>query len=165
MILRQRTYVSHACLHRLRLLLRFLVLHHNVCVSRACLHLLRRLLCFRRIALQCMRFTRVSESVKTTVAFSFIWRNNIYVSHACLHRLRRLLRFPLYGIYNIYVSHACLNQLRPLLRFSSYGVTIHTFHSRVCSDGFGVFLRIALQCMRFKCVSSSVKTAFAFSVV
>ena len=81
------------------------VWRYNVCVSHACLHRLRRLLrspsyrvtmhafhtrvyigvdvfyVFLRMALQCMRLTFMFASVKTTFAFFFL------VSHACLHRL------------------------------------------------------------------------------
>ena len=92
---------------------------------------------------QCMRITRLSASIKTAFAFSFVSRYNVCVSHACLHRFRRLLRFPWY----------C--------------VTMHAFHTYVCIylDGFCVFLRIALQCMHFTRLSASVKTAFAFFLV
>ena len=90
-----------------------------------------------------MRLTRVSASAKTTFAFSLVWRNNACVSHACLHQLKRQLHFPWYG------------------------VKVHVFHTRlyIGKDGICVFFGFASQCMRFKCVSTSVKTAFAFSLV
>ena len=93
--------------------------------------------------LQYIRITRVSASVKTAFAFPFVWCHNTCVSLACLYLLRRLLRF------------------------SSYGVKVHVFHTHLCIglDGFCVFFGIASQCMRFKCVSALVKTAFAFSFV
>ena len=87
-----------------------------------------------------MRFKCVSASVKTAFAFPFVWCHNTCVSLACLYLLRRLLRF------------------------SSYGVKVHVFHMHLCI-GLDVFFGIASQCMRFKCVSASVKTAFAFSFV
>ena len=101
------------------------------------------------MALQYIRITRVSASVKTAFAFFFVWCHNTCVSHACLHLLRRLLRFLRIALqcmrftrvsasvkttfafffvsrYNAYVSHACLNRLRRLLRFPLYGVTIYS---------------------------------------
>ena len=135
---------------------------------------------------QCILFTRVSASVKTTSAFSLVWRHNVCVSHACLRRLRRLLRIPWYGV-TMHAFHTVVYRLRWLLRFAWYLVTMHAFHTRVCiyQDGFWVFLGMAsqgmrftrvsalvkttcvflgmvLQWMRFICVSASVKTAFAF---
>ena len=74
--------VSHACRHRMKRLLRFsLVWCHNAWVSNACLHRIMRFLRF----LQCIRFTRVSASVKTDFAFGV----TMYAFHPCLHRLRR----------------------------------------------------------------------------
>ena len=93
--------------------------------------------------LQCIRFTRVSASVKTAFAFSFALRYNEYVSHASLHQIRRLLRF------------------------SSCHVTMHAFHTRVCIglEGIYVFLGMGSQCMRFMRLSASYTKAFAFSLV
>ena len=128
-----------------------LLCRYNACVSHTCLHLLRQLLHFSSyrvtmhaflmrvwiglveycvflgMALQCMCFTRVSASVKTTSAFSLVWRYNARVSHACLYCFKRLLRFPWYG------------------------VKVHVFHTCLCIYlyGFRVFLGMALQCMRF----------------
>ena len=88
---------------------------------------------------QCIRFTRLSASVKTTLAFLSVLRYNACVSNAWL-----LLRFPWYGVKG-YAFHTCLC---------------------IGSDSFCVLFGIASQCMRFKCVSaSSVKTAFVFSFV
>ena len=145
--------ISHACLHLLRRLLRF----PWYCIKvhlyfHACLHLLRRLLLFSSyrfsmhafhtrvcigfndycvflgMALQCMCFTRVSASVKTTSAFSLVWRYNACVSHACLHCLKRLLSFPWCTCF----SHASLHLLIRLSLFPWYGVTMYAFHTRVC---------------------------------
>ena len=101
-----------------------------------------------RITLQCMRFTRLSASIKTAFAFSLLWGHNACVSHACLHLLRQLLRFfcivlqcmrftgvsaSVKTTFNFFLvwGHcecnppACLHRLRRLLRFSSYRVTMH----------------------------------------
>ena len=81
-------------------------------------------------------FTRVSASLKTSFAFSLVWGHNACVSHAFLHRSRRLLR-----------------------------VTIHAIYTLVCiyCDGFCVFLRIALHCMRFTRLAACNQTGFVFS--
>ena len=116
---------------------------------------------------QCMRFTRLSASIKTAFAFFFVSHYNACVSHACLHRLRRLLRFLWYGVtMHAFHTRVCIG-LKRLLRFPWNGVTMHTFHTLVCIyyDDFCVFLRIALQCIRFTRVSASFKTAFTFSLV
>ena len=99
-----------------------LVWRYNACVSHACLHCLKRLLSFPlygvkvhvfhthlciylysfRVFLgmgsQCMRFTRLSASIKTAFAFSLVWGHMAYVSYACLHVFRRILRFSSYRI-------------------------------------------------------------------
>ena len=144
LVWRQSTCVSHACLHLLRRLLRF----SSYCVT---MHAFHTRVCigiddyciFLGMALQCMCFTRVFASVKTTSSFSLVWR------------------------YNACVSHACLQILRQFSRFLWCGVTLHASHSFVCIylDGLCVFLRIALQFMRFTRVSASVKTTSAFSLV
>ena len=128
--------------------------------------LFRRLLRFPSYCVTMHAFTRMSASIKTAFAFFFVWRYNVCVSHACLRRLRRLLRFPSYGV-TMYAFHACLRRLRRLLRFPWYGVTMHAFHTLffIYYERLCVFLRIALQCMRFTGVSASVKTVFAFSLV
>ena len=140
-----------------------LVWGHNACVSHACLHWLKRLFRFLwycitmhafqlrvfilrqlRIALQCMRFTRLSASIKTAFAFSLLWGHNAYVSHACLHILRQLLRFfcivcftcvsafvtssfSLVWRYNAH-TRVCIWLLRCLW----YGAKVHVFHTRLC---------------------------------
>ena len=91
--------VPHARLHRLIRLLRFPsysftmhAFHTLVCI------LLDVFRVFLGMGLQCMRFTRLSESIKMVFAFFLVLLYNVCVSHACLHRIRRLLRFPWYGI-------------------------------------------------------------------
>ena len=163
-VLRYNILVSLACLHRLRRLLRFS--SYRVTMY-ACLHLLRRLLRFLCIALQCMRFTRVSVSIMTAFAFS-LYRVTMHAFHTRVwNRFKRLFAFFFVLRYNVCVSNACLHQLRRFLRFPLYGVTIHAFHTQVCidCDGFCVFLRMALQYMRFTRVSASTKTVFAFFFV
>ena len=59
------------------------------------------------MALQCKRFERVSASVKTTFAFSLVWRNNACVSHACLHRLR--LPCVFFGIASQIMRFKCVS--------------------------------------------------------
>ena len=120
----------------------------------------------------CIGYTRVSASVKTAIAFSSLWRQSTCVSHASLYLLRQLSRFSWYGVQ----KHACLHLLRRVrllclssyrvLRFPWYGVKVYEFQTRLCIGSDRVsgsaFFGNASQCMRFKCVSTSVKTAFAF---
>ena len=89
-VLRYNAFVSYACLHRLKRLLRFpwcgvtmLAIHMRVSVKTDFAF-------FLILRLQCIRFIRVSASAKTALAFSLVWRYNACVSHA----RRRLLRFP-----------------------------------------------------------------------
>ena len=88
---------------------------------------------------QCMRFTRLPASFRTSFVFFLVWGYNAYVSHACLHRLRRILSFPWYG------------------------VTMHAFHTLFCIyyDGFSIFLLSGHNA----CISHAIKTAFVFIFV
>ena len=95
-----------------------------------------------------MRITRVYALVKTAFAFSLLWGPNACVLHGCLHTAFAFffvsrIAFSLVWRQSICVVHASLHRLRQLLRF----------------------LWKWSQCMRFKCVSTSVKTALAFSFV
>ena len=132
---------SHAYLHLLRRLSRFpcygVTMH--AFQTLVGIYFKRRLCVFLRIALQCMRLTRVSASVKTVCAFSLVWRQSKYVSHASLHCLRQLLRFPWYGVKNVF--HTCLC---------------------IYLDDIRVFLGMGSQCMRFTRLSASIRIAFAF---
>ena len=106
------------------------------------------------MALQCMRFTRVSASVKTAFAFFGIASQCMRFPRVSA-RLRRLLRSLSYGVtiyvfhtfsasvkttsafsvvwrYNACVLHGCLHLLRQFLSFSFYRVTMYAFHMRVC---------------------------------
>ena len=107
------------------------------------MHLLRRLSRFSPYgALQCIRFTRMSASVKTISTFSLVWCHNASVSHDCLHLLGRLSRYPWYGVTMHAFQTRCLHLLRLFLPFPGNGVKMHAFHTRVCIDvdDFCVFL-------------------------
>ena len=86
-----------------------------------------------------MRFTRMSALVKTTSAFSLVWRYIVCVSHACLQRIKTAFAFFFVWRYNACVSHACLCRLKRLLRFPWCGVAIHAFHTLVCMATAFVF--------------------------
>ena len=95
--------VSHACLHWLKRLFRFLWYCITMHAFQMRVFILRQL----RIALQCMRFTRLSASIKTAFAFSMLWGHNACVSHACLHLLRQLLRCFWYRV-TMHAFHRCV---------------------------------------------------------
>ena len=112
-----------------------LVWRYNACVLHACLYRLRRLLRFcRRIALQCMRITRVSPSVKTTTygvtmnAFHTlvcIGLDDLCVFLCIVSQCMRFTRlstsvkmaFANYfkSLYNAFVSYAFLHRFKRLL--------------------------------------------------
>ena len=87
---------------------------------------------------QCMRFKRLSASIKTALRFL---RIALYacVKHACLHRLKQFARFRWYGV-KVNVFHA--HWFRRLLRFPLYGVKKHMFHTCLCIylDDIRVFI-------------------------
>ena len=83
------------------------------------------------MASKCMRFTRVSVSVKTTSVFSVVRRNNARFTRVSAS-LKTAFAFSLVLLHNVCVPHACLHRLRRLLRSSSYRVTMHAFNTRVC---------------------------------
>ena len=120
---------------------------------------------FLGMVLQWMRFICVSASVKTVFAFSLVWGHNACVSNACLHGFRRFERFPWYGI-TMHAFHTgfCVDQdgFGVFLRMASQCMRHTRLH---LSDGFRVFLGMGSQCMRFTCVSASVTTTSAFSLV
>ena len=108
-----------------------------------------------------MRFIRLSASIKTDFAFSFVWRYNV-----CVSPVSPSVKTA-WG-HNACVSQACRHLLRRLLRFPSFRVTMYAFHTYVCIylDGFCVFLLgMVSQCMRFTRLFASISTAFAFSLV
>ena len=160
------------------------VLGHNACVSLAFPHGLRRLTCFPlygvtmsvfysrfcivldvlRVFLcmgsQCVYFTRLSLSFKTSFAFSSVWGLNACISHVYLYHLRRLTCFPPYcptmhvlftflgtrlsssfktpyAFSSVWRQNACvllvfLHRFRRLTRFPPYWVIMLVFHSRFC---------------------------------
>ena len=91
--------------------------------------------------LHCIRITRVSASVKTAVAFSFVWHLQyiritrmsaldkttsafslvccyiVCVLQACMHWIKTAFAFFFVSRYNAYDSHAFLCRLKRLLRF------------------------------------------------
>ena len=128
------------------------------------------------MAPQCVCFTRVSTSFKTSYAFSPVCGHNACISHVYLYRLGRLTRFPLYWVtvhvfftflctsvslsfkkpyafssvwlHNACVSHVYLYRLGRFQRFPLYCVTMRVFYTFLCTR-----------------VSLSFKTPYAFSSV
>ena len=143
-----------------------LIWGHNACVSNSSLHLLRRLLrftlycvtmhafhtrdcigldnycVFLGMALQCLRFTRVSASGKRALGFSFIW----------CHMLFTRLSY-------IYYDDFCvlLGMTLQCMRFKRVSASVQT--------AFFVFLGMGSQFMRFTRVSASFMTTSTFSLV
>ena len=187
-VLCHNSCVSHACLHRLKRLLRFSSnrftmhsFHTRFCIG------LNGFLVFLGMVSQCMLFTRFSASITTSFAFSLLWGHNACVSNACRHLLRRLcvfLRIALQcmrltrvstsvktvcAFYLVWRQSKCVSQasLHRFLRFPWYGVKKHVFHTHlyIYLDDIRIFLVMGSQCMRFTRFSASIKTAFAFSSV
>ena len=98
-------------------------------VSYACLHWLRWLLRFSLHGVTMHAFhTRVCIGYKTTFAFSFVW----HLQYIRITRVSASVKtaFVIFGIVSQCMRFPRVSaRLRRLLRFLSYGVTIYAFHT------------------------------------
>ena len=145
LVWRQRTCVSHTSLHRLRQLSCFPwygatihAFHTHVCIG------LDDFCVFRRIALQCMRFTRMPASMKTAFVFSLVWRYNACVSHASMHRLIRVLRL-------LRVALQCMHFTRVSASVKTAFAFLLVWFQNACVSH--ARLRFALVLRHYACVS------------